>query len=499
MASKKAPTLPPREHNVEAEKQRRLGSAVVSKRPLLRKRLFKEQLALMDDPSQFSVAICSRRAGKTFCVSSMLIDVAMKHPNCRVLYITLSRQNAKELVWDEPDSGILTLNEELGLGGEANNTELALYLPNGSVIRLTGCDTQREVRKVRGKKYRLVIIDEAQDMEDEVLQDLLKNVLPKTLQDLRGRLILTGTPGIIASGPFFDISTGKVKKWSIHRWTQLENVFYPECLTLIEEGRAKSHAEAVAVMRQQELEENGWDETEPAYVRETLGLWFTDYQTMLFRYDPRKNDYDGELPDLEWKHVVGADVGFEDATAFVVWAYADEHPTAYEVHSEKKKRMLMPDVRERVAALMAQYDAVQCAMDPSAGGKALIEELSETYGLNVEVAERSEKAAFIEMMNGEIAGGRVKVLPDGELAKEWKSLRRDPKTGIEMQTKKDICDTADAGLYSWRLINRFRGEQREERAPTRQELSERDTWLEQHERLLEERFRERREQAGDDW
>jgi phage FluMu gp28-like protein len=63
--------------------------------------LFGEQLAFIQDPSPNKVAVCSRRAGKTTACAADLVHTAINNPGTVSLYITLSRNNAKKIIWKE--------------------------------------------------------------------------------------------------------------------------------------------------------------------------------------------------------------------------------------------------------------------------------------------------------------------------------------------------------------------------------------------------------------
>ncbi|MDQ3023242.1 MAG: hypothetical protein M3R04_02475, partial [bacterium] len=73
---------------------------------------FDKQLAFVRDTSRFRVAVCSRRAGKTVACAVTLIERAVQFPGTNHLYITLSRINAKRIVWRQ----LLDLNRGHALG-----------------------------------------------------------------------------------------------------------------------------------------------------------------------------------------------------------------------------------------------------------------------------------------------------------------------------------------------------------------------------------------------
>src|SRR5271155_3740240 len=78
--------------------------------------LFKQQLAFVQDPSLNTIAVCSRRAGKSSAVAADLVLTADRNPECTALYVTGTRSDAKKIIWKE----ILKFNRIHNLGGVPN-------------------------------------------------------------------------------------------------------------------------------------------------------------------------------------------------------------------------------------------------------------------------------------------------------------------------------------------------------------------------------------------
>src|SRR5690606_6775688 len=154
----------------------------------------------------------SRRAGKTFSVGRALIAFALVTPKSRQIYLNETIGEAKALLWDEPDDGLLAVLERLGLErGEkrkdltagkadyvANEAELVLRFANGSLIYLVGADNAKQANKLRGRKVHRVVVDEAQKLP--AIDNLVKRVLGASIKDLKGQIWLIGTPGIDCAG-----------------------------------------------------------------------------------------------------------------------------------------------------------------------------------------------------------------------------------------------------------------------------------------------------------
>jgi len=178
--------------------------------------LFDKQLAFVQDPSPFKIAVCSRRSGKTVSCAAHLIDTAINNKGVVCVYITLSRNNAKKIVWKE----LKELNRKYQLQGQVNQTELTLSFPNGSAIYLSGAKDVSEIEKFRGLAIKLCYIDEGQSFR-AYLEALINDVIAPALMDYGGTLCLIGSPGAIPTG-FFHSCASPDSTWSKHSWTYFD-------------------------------------------------------------------------------------------------------------------------------------------------------------------------------------------------------------------------------------------------------------------------------------
>ena len=113
---------------VAKELKKRLTQAQVQKQFKLEDYCFDKQLAFISDPSRFKTAVCSRRAGKTIACAADLLHTAMARPG-DVAYITLSRRNAKRIIWRE----LLKLNKDYAINAKIDATELTLKIGRAHV------------------------------------------------------------------------------------------------------------------------------------------------------------------------------------------------------------------------------------------------------------------------------------------------------------------------------------------------------------------------------
>jgi hypothetical protein len=188
--------------------------------------MFPAQRAFFEDMAKRKAALCSRRAGKTFGVACWLYEGGRDCPKGLSVYICLSRNNARLILW----ATLIAINDKynLNLWFRTMDNQLIVQLPNGHKIWLAGCKDSAEVEKFRGTKIRRAAIDEAASF-GEYLRGLVFDVLDPALLDYDGEICLIGTPGVIPAGLFYEITTGRgygqdaASKWATHSWTELDN------------------------------------------------------------------------------------------------------------------------------------------------------------------------------------------------------------------------------------------------------------------------------------
>jgi hypothetical protein len=429
--------------------------------------LFPAQQAFVRDPSKRKVAHCPRRAGKSHCILIYGVIISLLRPSSSTLICARTRGQAKGIYWRL----LKRLCEEYSIDAQFKNMDLECHLPNGSVIYFSGADTSEEVDKYRGRSFDLVVIDEGKSYSKHLLDDFVYDVILRTLADTRGTLVIIGTPGTVEDGLFWSLinrhseykrsgaeQTMKlhvhkfeagikpsVYHWSLHHWTGKDNVKMP-------------HIWDDAC---QEIADNqlSWDD--PYVMREILGLPVADPSNLVFLYrkitDGRCDwvkDREGPhgLPSgHDWRYILSIDLGWHDGTGFVVAAWSTTHKQLHAVHTEKQPYMTTNDVMKRVAELEIKFGGFSARIvDPAAGGKRLAEDLSQVHGLYFESAKKSDRNAFIALLNADISSGKVAIEREGELAREMLVLQwgNREKTEVDAGCADDLCD---AFLYAWRF------------------------------------------------
>lgn len=395
---------------------------------------FKEQLDFIEDQSRFKVADCSRRAGKTVAIAADLINTGLLNPDMASLYLTLSRLNAKRIIWRD----LLAINRDYGLGGHPHETELTLTMPNGHIIYLSGAKDKVEVEKFRGFPLKKVYIDEAQAFR-AYLQDLVDDVLSKSLYDYNGTIALTGTPPPIPVGYFHDCANSK--EWSRHSWTMLQNPFL----------KLKSGRDPMELILE-DCRRMGVGLDDPRIQRECFGKWTIDLNSLVFRYGPH-NHYD-QLPDSKlWQYVIGVDLGYTDADAIAVLAWSEAFEKCFLFEESVRKKQGITELTQGLSAYIDRFNPLAVVMDTGGLGLKIAEELRRRSGLPIKAAEKSRKFEYIELLNDALRTGKFLAQRTSAFAQDCQLVEwdRDRSTGDRMVVSdafhSDICD---AVLYAYR-------------------------------------------------
>jgi len=411
-----------------------LAAAAAAKRPPvafdLAKVCFSRQLPFVAETTRQVTAVCTRRAGKTYGCAAKLIDVARSKPGCVALYITLSRLNAKRLIW----SVLKELNSVYGLGGLALEAELCLALPNGSRIYLSGAIDEGEIEKFRGLALGIVIIDEAQSFPS-YLERLVDEVLAPALMDYAGQLVLVGTPGPVPVGYFFKCTTNA--QWAHHQWTVFDNPHI----------QRKSGFTPQQLL-EQELKRRGIAADDAIIQREWFARWVLDMNALVFRFDAAKN---ARAPRQHENHVVGVDFGFHDADAIAVLGWSKSSPEIDLVYEWVGAKQGVTPLMAQVKLACERYKPLAVVADTGGLGKKIAEEIQSRTRIPIEAADKQRKLEHIELLNDAMRTQRLFAPADSRFAQdcmlvEWN--REDPeKPKISERFHSDICD---AVLYSYR-------------------------------------------------
>lgn len=407
--------------------------------------LFPEQKKFKDDPAKRKTGKCSRRAGKTTVAGVDLLESIYDLVEGDSAYIGLTRGHAKKVMFNQ----ILKFKKKYNLKITENRSELTFTCDKtGNTLYITGANNEEDTEKIRGLKLKKIYLDEVASFRAHI-NYLIDEVLEPTTIDLDGSIILIGTPSAnpLDDNIFYRATTGLELGWSNHFWTLRNNPYIKNADEWLKRY----------------IERKGWDETHPIYLREWCGEWTIDKSSIIFKYDENINHFSILPKEIEnWRYVFGVDLGFDDAFAIVVIAFSYDLPNKAFVVDEFKKSGLIPEkMAMHLISYINQYSPIAVMADTGGLGKAIVEEFRVRYKINVEKADKTQKLAFIEIVNGDLISGSLMINKDSQLAKELKTHQWDPedKTKEDDRTENHL---ADGLLYGMRKVRHYMGTEKED-------------------------------------
>ncbi len=414
---------------------------------------FHQQLDFINHPAKLKALFCTRRSAKSYTGGLYLTDAAVKHPGCNVLFIGLTRASAKAIIWKDV---LRDIDRKHNLGGRPNQTELTLTLPNESVIYVTGVDTtEEEMIKLLGRKYRLVIIDEA-SMYTINLRNLVYGVLGPAMTDPdaggeRGTICLMGTASDFPRGLFYDVTTGAEPGWKLFEWTAHDNPHV-----------AKQWQEALDDIKQNRPL---YMET-PQFKQWYLNQWVVDEEKLVYRFNPDRNlikpkDFDDLCHKLDpngWSVVLGGDTGWEDDNALVNTAYHVNDPNLYVLRSYAQKKLTFDQFADKITTdFMAAKEWSPNRVIIDGANKQGVESMRQRSKIPFEYADKQDKVTFIELCNADLVQGKVKILDIAENRPLWQEMAAlvwvTDGDKIKLPKKEHPAlpnHRTDAFLYAWR-------------------------------------------------
>lgn len=350
---------------------------------------------------------------------------------------------------------IKELDGRHGIGLKYNETRLEAIFPNGSGIYFYGADKPQWIPVMRGQKNLDCAVDEAQDFAPDMLDHLVHRVLWSTLKDHQGSLWLGGTPGEIEN-LFYHVTekTGKYRGWDDYRWNTEDNLSIREQHLADLLLEAEDHGCTVEQLR----------ELVPWIAREYFGDWVPDNRDRVYRWNANKNSLYERQIGIGDQFICGVDFGWHDRTAFVVGRYNLEDLDTFDVFSsERYPKLPLERAVDVVKEIEHDYPGVLFIADPAR--MQLMQSLSAQADVHISPAEKAEKKDFIELVNRDLAAGRIRVYePERSvLVKEMRALGWKTRTSGKIVEDPAVPnDCCDAFLYAYRYALHWMFEQPED-------------------------------------
>jgi hypothetical protein len=393
---------------------------------------FPEQDAFVLDQSMFVGAQCTRRAGKSNGIGKRLMRKAAKYPHAIVPYIALTRESAHNIMWPVFEE----INRVYRLGATLTESNLTVTMPNQARIVCFGADMKNFIDRLRGPKYPEVAVDEAQSFGVHI-KEMIDDILTPAISDFEdGAITLTGTPGPVPSGYFFDACHGK-EGYSLHKWSVFNNPYMPRARQFVTDLKAKK----------------GWSDENPTYLREWCNQWVIDLDALVYKFKKERNLYDGLPTGLKFERVLAVDYGWNDQTAFAVVAFSEHSRHVFVEHVEGHAEMVPSDIAARLQQLREKYQVSHIVADTGGLGKSITEEFRRRFAIPIKAAEKTEKLTAISILNGDFIDGHCLVHRSlTRLHDQYNALIKGDDHKEDPSLPNDLCD---AVLYAFREAKHY--------------------------------------------
>jgi hypothetical protein len=430
------------------------------------------QLAVHNDNARLRLVDGSRRCGKSFFAAVELTDTALKTPRAKCLFLALTRDDARDLVW----ATLLELNDDYNLGGVVNEVRLEITYPNGAVVRCGGAKDRRQAERRRGRFYTLVIIDECQLFPSH-LRELVEQILKPALlgRGRSGRIILMGTPAETPGVGYWEQRVAD-PHWSKHAWTLKQNTHLgspADIEAFLDEMARDAGNGNVEIGRQS-----------AGFRREYLGERPpANDNDRPFAYDPAVNDFgawtgatkrvaetsttrDGrrlvtftrwELPiGGTWRFTFGIDLGSRAASAVIVLGTSDLAPGKVWLVEEFLSTRMLPDkLRDKIEERRRLYQPNLMAVDEGALGDMIADQWrAPPYSLPVVAADKLAAEVTADFMSAAMSRGDFFLPAESIVAQDMAVLRWDmdylEKRGKRKVANQPHSDAVPACRYAFK-------------------------------------------------
>jgi hypothetical protein len=385
------------------------------------------------------VALLSRRYGKTHVCYIADVEDCIRTPGSRIAYFYPTLKQGKQIIFPIADTVFEDAPKEQT--GTWSEQESCYEFQNGSKIYILGCDTMRDIDRLRGAKYSSIRIDESG--VHHYLKYLYKSVLLPTLLTMQVKPLITfmGTPSLSIDHEFRTIYESNNLKGDAIRKTILDNTAIPEDT------------------RDQFIEESGgYNSTETK--REYFCEWVTDSEYAVI---PEWRDHFIEEKDHTefykfYPIVCSMDIGGRDKTA-IVWGYYDSKRGQLIVEHEailtgqETTPAKIADAIKEVESLYYEGKTIRRWADNNA--VILLQDLAINHNINFNPTSKDLKLAMVADCRTMVGAGRVVLHPRViELAGCLRSAIWDStKTTFQRSSIFGHFDALDALIYLVRNLD----------------------------------------------
>ena len=327
-----------------------------------------------------------------------------------------------------------------GTDAEWNEQRKAFTFPSGAILQFGYCDTAKDLARYKSAAFQFIGIDELTEWPEGWYRFLFSRLRRPRKLDVPLRMRGATNPDGLGQEWVrlrFAIPLGEIIEGPIAS-NDNARVFLP--------ARAEDNPSLDLEAYEESLKQLGPQK----YQQLRWGRWVRDAEGLVYAYDSQRNLLGAPLErDKTWKYILALDFGFVDSTAFVVLGWRPHDPTVYVIASFKRPKLTPSAVGAVVKGLEKDYKFSQIVGDVGGLGKAYAEEIKARFRVPIEPAEKNNKRGYIELLNGDLQLGRLRLFPGNEaMVQEWLVLPWDPERRMPAEGFEDHL--ADACLYGWR-------------------------------------------------
>jgi hypothetical protein len=314
-----------------------------------------------------------------------------------------------------------------GTGATWNGTDKRWTFPSGATLTFGYLDTEKDKYRYASAEFQYIGFDEVTQFPEGWYRFLLSRLRRTAGLPVPLRARSAGNPGGIG-----------------HAWVKRRFVDStgPECRFVPANLADNPALDAVEYRKSlAQLEANTRRQLEE-------GIWVQDVGGLVYQYDDQRNGIDA-CPQLDFQ-ILSMDYGVTNATSFNRIGWRANDPCVYVAESYKQTGLIPSVAAQEAKDLEATHHFVAMVGDLGGLGKAFGEEATARFNVPIEAAEKNNKRGYIELFNGELERGLVKVVRSKcqPLITEWSELPWTEDRLKEAAGFDNHC--ADGTLYGWR-------------------------------------------------